>query len=160
MIFGISLYAFVHVLISLAAILSGFIVLIGLLMSERMSGWTLVFLFFTAATNVTGFGFPIKELTPALILGVLSSAVLLLALVARYRFHLHGAWRPVYVIAAVAALYFNVFVLIVQAFLKIPALHALAPAGSEPPFAIAQGAALLLFIVTGILAVMRFRPAA
>jgi hypothetical protein len=160
MIFGLSLYTFVHVLISLAAILSGVIVLIGLWMSERMSGWTIVFLVFTAATNLTGFGFPIKGLTPGLILGALSSVVLLLALLARYRFHMRGAWRPVYVISAVSVLYFNVFVLIAQSFLKVPALHALAPTGSEPPFGIAQGAGLLLFVAGGILAVMRFRPAA
>ena len=137
MIFGMTTFTFVHVLISLAAIGTGLIVLIGL---------------FTAATNVTGFLFTIKGLTPALILGLLSSAILLLAVAARYSFHLRGAWRPIYVISAVSVLYFNVFVLIVQSFQKLPALHGVSPN-------IAQGTALVLFILSGAVAVMRFRPA-
>ncbi len=152
MIFGMTAFTFVHVLISLVAIASGLIVLIGLLGANRMNAMTAVFLLFTAATNLTGFLFPIKGLTPALILGLLSSAVLLLAIAARYGFHLRGAWRPVYVISAVSVLYFNVFVLIVQSFQKLAALHGMSPN-------IAQGVALVLFIVSGGLAVMRFRPA-
>jgi hypothetical protein len=152
MIFGMTTFTFVHVLISLVAIATGLIVLIGLLTANRMSTMTAVFLVFTAATNLTGFLFPIKTLTPALILGLLSTLVLLLAIAARYSFHLRGAWRPVYVISAVTVLYFNVFVLIVQSFQKLPALHGVSPN-------IAQGAALGLFIVSGVAAVIRFRPA-
>jgi len=151
MIFGMTAFTFVHVLISLVAIATGLIVLIGLLTANRMNAMTAVFLVFTAATNLTGFLFPIKTLTPALILGLLSSAVLLLAIAARYGFHLRGAWRPVYVIAAVSVVYFNVFVLLVQSFQKLAALHGVSPN-------IAQGAALVLFIVSGAAAVMRFRP--
>jgi hypothetical protein len=151
MILGMTTFTFIHVLISLVAIVTGFIVLIGLLTDKAMGTLTAVFLFFTALTNVTGFFFPIKGLTPALILGLISTVVLLLAVAARYSFHLRGGWRPTYVIAAVSVLYFNVFVLIVQSFQKLPALHGVSPN-------IAQGAALILFLVSGSLAVMRFRP--
>jgi hypothetical protein len=152
MIFGMTIFTFVHVLISLVAITTGVVVLIGLLTANRMNAMTVVFLLFTAATNVTGFLFPFKGLTPALILGILSSVVLLLAVAARYGFHLRGGWRPVYVISAVTVLYFNVFVLIVQSFQKLALLHGISPS-------IAQGTALVLFILSGAVAVMRFRPA-
>ena len=148
----------VHVAISLIAILSGFVVLWGMIRNRRMDKRTLVFLAFTAATNLTGFVFfPITVLTPALILGVVSSVVLLICILARYVFAMRGVWRPVYVVTAVIVLWFNVFVLNVQSFKKIAALHALLPAGSEP-FAIGQGIVLIAFIVTGLMAVMRFRP--
>ena len=75
-------------------------------------------------------------------------------------FRLAGPWRWIYIVGAVLALYLNVFVLVVQAFGKLPPLHRLAPTGSEPPFAIAQGLTLVLFIVLGTLAFRRFRPAA
>ena len=109
-------------------------------------------------TSVTGFGFPFHGVTPAIIVGVLSLIVLALAIAARYTFHLAGAWRWIFVVCAVVALYFNCFVLVVQSFLHIPALHVLAPHGSEPPFAIVQGIVLLLFLWGGILAVKRFHP--
>ena len=148
--FGLPLFTAIHVLISLVAIVTGFVVLIGLLTDKAMGTLTAVFLLFTALTNVTGFLFPIKGLTPALILGLISTLVLLLAVAARYVFYLRSGWRPTYVISAVSVLYFNVFVLIVQSFQKLPALHGVSPN-------IAQGAALVLFIVTGGLAVMRFQ---
>jgi hypothetical protein len=151
-------FTLVHVVLSLIGILSGLVVLCGLFSANRMNGWTMIFLVTTVATSVTGFGFPFHGVTPAIILGILSLVVLLAAIVARYVFHLAGSWRWIYVVGSVIALYFNVFVLAVQAFLKIPALHALAPTGSEPPFAIAQGIVLLLFIVAGTLAVKRFHP--
>ena len=160
MVFGMTTYTFVHVLISLAGIVSGFVVLYGLLSANRMNGWTLFFLATTVATSVTGFGFAFHGVTPAIILGVVSLIVLAVAIAARYVFRLNGAWSGIYAGAAVAALYFNVFVLVVQSFLKVPALHALAPKGSEPPFAIAQGAVLVAFLVLGFLAVKRFRAGA
>ena len=150
---------FVHVLISLIAIVTGLIVLFGMLNNNRMDSMTLVFLLFTAGTSITGFGFPIHGQTSALILGVMSIAVLAPTFAARYAFGMRGAWRWIYVLGAVIALYFNCFVLVVQSFLKVPALKALAPTGSEPPFAIVQGLVLLAFFVTGYLAVKRFRPA-
>jgi hypothetical protein len=151
-------FTIVHVVLSLIGIVSGLVVLCGLLTANRMNGWTMLFLVTTVATSVTGFGFPFHGVTPAIILGILSLIVLLAAIVARYVFHLAGSWRWIYVVGSVLALYFNVFVLVVQAFLKIPALHALAPKGSERPFAIAQGIVLVLFILAGSLTVRRFRP--
>ena len=153
-------FTLVHVVLSLIGIVTGLVVLYGLLTANRMDGWTLVFLFTTVATSVTGFFFPFKGVTPAIILGILSLVVVAAAITARYAFHLAGSWRWIYVVGSVVALYFNVFVLVVQAFLKIPALHTLAPKGSEPPFAIAQGIVLVFFILTGILSVKRFYPVA
>ena len=153
-------FTLVHVVLSLIGIVTGLVVLYGLLTANRMDGWTLVFLFTTVATSVTGFFFPFKGVTPAIILGILSLVVVAAAITARYAFHLAGSWRWIYVVGSVVALYFNVFVLVVQAFLKIPALHTLAPKGSEPPFAIAQGIVLVFFILMGILSVKRFYPVA
>lgn len=149
-----------HVAISLLAIGSGFVALAGLISGKRLDGRTAFFLATTVATSVTGFLFPITRLTPGLVLGAISLVVLALAIYARYAGHLAGIWRPVYVVTAVVAVYLNVFVLIVQSFQKVPALHALAPTGSEPPFAIAQGLALVAFIGLGVLAVRRFREQA
>lgn len=151
-------FTLVHVILSLIGILSGLVVLYGLLTANRMNGWTMLFLVTTVATSVTGFGFPFHGITPAIIVGILSLIFLLASIMARYVFHLAGSWRWIYVVSSVVALYFNVFVLVAQAFMKIPALHALAPKGSEPPFAIAQGIVLLLFVVAGILSVKRFHP--
>lgn len=153
-------FTLVHVVLSLIGILSGLVVLYGLLAANRVNGWTLLFLVTTVATSVTGFGFPFHGVTPAIILGVLSLIVLTAAIAARYVFHLAGSWRWIYAVGSVVALYFNVFVLVVQAFPKIPALHALAPKGSEPPFAIAQGIVLVLFILAAIMSVKRFHPVA
>jgi hypothetical protein len=154
---GLEIFTLVHVLISLAGIFSGFVVLFGLLTGKRLDGWTAVFLATTVATSVTGFFFPFHGFTPAIGLGIISLVVLALAIYARHARHLAGAWRRVYVISAVAALYFNVFVAVVQAFQKVPALHALAPTQTEPAFKIAQLAVLALFVVLAIAAAIRFR---
>ena len=151
-------FTLVHVLISLVGIGSGLVVAFGLLTSKRLDGWTLLFLGATLATSVTGFFFPFHGFTPAIGVGILSVMLLTAAIVARYIFRLQGFWRWLYIVSAVTALYFNVFVLIVQSFHKIGALKALAPTQSEPPFVIAQGAALLIFLVIGALTVRRFRP--
>jgi hypothetical protein len=160
MIFGMTPYTLVHVVISLVGIGSGIVVVLGMLGGRRLDGWTALFLLTTVATSVTGFGFPFDHLLPSHIVGIISLAVLAIAIVGRYVFHLAGAWRWVYVVAAVIAFYLNVFVLIVQTFLKVPAVHALAPTQAEPPFAIVQGAVLVLFVVLGIAAAIRFRPVA
>ena len=162
MILGMSLSTFttVHVVISLAGILSGLVVVAGLLGNRRMDGWTALFLATTVATSVTGFFFPFHGLDPADYVGILSLLVLLLAILARYPQHLRGGWRKVYVITAVIALYFNCFVAVVQSFQKIPALHTFAPKGNEPPFAAAQLVLLVLFVVLGVMAARRFRPTA
>jgi hypothetical protein len=160
MVFGMSLatYTLIHVIISLIGIGSGLIVLFGMFSSKRLDGMTALFLATTALTSLTGFGFPFEHVTPGIILGILSLLVLALAIPARYSFRMAGKWRMIYVVTAVIALYFNCFVLIAQSFLKIPALHALAPKGNEPPFAIAEGILLVLFIVAGVLAVKKFHP--
>jgi hypothetical protein len=160
MIIGLSIenFTLLHVIISLIAIASGLIVLFGMLGSKRLAGWTALFLLTTILTSVTGFLFPIKGFTPALVVGVISLLVLLIAVIALYAKHLAGTWRWIYVATAVTALWFNVFVLIVQGFLKVPSLHALAPNGNEPAFLIAQIAALVFFVVFGLIAVFRFRP--
>ena len=159
MIFGMPPYTFFHVLISLVGIVSGFVVLFfGLLASRRLPGWTALFLATTILTSVTGFGFPFDHFLPSHVVGTVSLVVLAVALLALYRFKLAGGWRRVYVIAAVVSLYLNFFVLVVQGFLKVPALHDLAPQQNEPPFVAAQGAALAFFIVAGALAIRRFHP--
>jgi hypothetical protein len=145
-----------HVLISLVGIASGLIVLLGLLTSRRFDSWTALFLITTVATSVTGFLFPIHGFTPGLAVGALSLIVLAICILARYKYQMAGPWRRTYVITATIALYFNVFVLVAQLFQKVPALHALAPTQSEPPFAIAQLTVMIVFIVLGTLAVKKF----
>jgi hypothetical protein len=160
MILGMSLPAFtlLHVIITLVAIGSGLIVVGGMFASHTLPATTALFLATTILTSVTGFLFPINGFTPALGVGILSCVILATALVAYYLKHLTGAWRWIYVITAIAALYFNVFVLVVQSFMKVAALNALAPTQSEPPFAIAQVAVLVIFVLIGITAAVRFRP--
>jgi len=167
MVLGLSLQAFtlLHVIISLIAIASGVVAVIGMLNSHRMPGWTGLFLGTTVLTSVTGFLFPIHGFTPALGVGTISLAILVGALVALYARRLDGSWRWIYVVTAVAALWFNVFVLIVQSFQKLTLLNPRAPEVG-PPFAepqntqfmIAQGVALIVTIVLGAVAVRRFRP--
>ena len=153
-------YTLMHVLISLVGIVAGFIVVFGLFGSKRLNGWTALFLATTVATSVTGFGFPVAHLMPSHIIGIISLVVLTIAILARYTFRLAGAWRWVYVVGAVLAFYLNFFVLIVQLFRKVPALEALAPTQTEPPFVVAQVAALVMFIVLGVAGVIRFHPEA
>jgi hypothetical protein len=145
MFLGMSLQTFtlIHVLISLVAIGSGIIMMYGLLTSRRFDNWTAVFLLTTALTSLTGFLFPFTAFTPAIKLGIISSVVLAVAIVTRYFLHL--AWRRTYAMAACLLLYFNVFVLVVQSFEKVPSLKGLAPTQKEPPFAIVQIAVLVLF---------------
>jgi len=157
-VFDLSTYTVAHVIISLIAIAAGFIVAYGMLGSNRLEGWTALFLFTTVLTSLTGFGFPFDHVLPSHVVGVLSLVALLIAILGYYLYRLAGAWRWIYVVAALVALWFNVFVLIVQAFQKISFLQPLAPTQSEPAFQIAQGAALVAFIVMGIFAVRKFHP--
>lgn len=158
MIFGMttSTFTFVHVLLSLAGIGSGLVVVLGLLTGKRLDGWTTLFLVTTVLTSVTGFLFPFHELLPSHKVGILSLVVLAVVILARYPFHLAGAWRRIYVVGAVIALYLNVFVAVVQAFLKVPALKQLAPTQKEQPFLAAQLVVLLVFAGLTILAAKRF----
>ena len=160
MILGMSLATFtlVHVVLSLIGIAAGLVVLVGMFRSQRFSGWTALFLATTVLTSVTGFFFPFERLLPSHIVGIISLVVLAVALWGLYVRHLEGAARWIYVLAAVLALYLNLFVAVVQAFLKLSFLKALAPTQAEPPFVIAQGVVLVLFVVLGILAARSFRP--
>lgn len=150
-------YTILHVAISLVAIFAGFVVMYGMLSKQQWDGWTKLFLASTVLTSLTGFFFPYHGFTPAIGTGIISMVVLAIAIFARYARKLAGAWRVVYMIGAVFALYLNVFVLVVQLFLKISWLHRIAPTQKEPPFMIAQLAVLVIFIILGILAVKRSR---
>ena len=160
MILGMSTanYTLIHVLISLVGIGSGLVVVFGFLRGKRLDGITAIFLTTTALTSITGFGFPFEHLLPSHIVGILSLAILALAIPARYVFHLGGSWRWIYVVGSATALYFNVFVLVVQSFLKVSALHALAPTQKELPFLIAQLTILLIFATVTVFATIRFHP--
>jgi hypothetical protein len=151
-------YTLLHVVISLIGIGSGLVVVFGMLGGKRLNGWTALFLVTMVATSVSGFGFPFDHLLPSHKVGIISLVLLAIAIPARYGLHLAGAWRWIYVITAVMALYLNVFVLVVQLFEKVPALKALAPTQSEPPFLAAQILVLVVFAVLCILAVKRFHP--
>ena len=159
-LFASTEFVIFHTALSLIAILTGLVVVRGLIRNDATNGWTLWFWITTVGTTLTGFLFPFKEFTPAIGTGIVSTVVLVATIPARYSFHYAGPWRRVYVIGTVISLYLNCFVAVVQAFLKVPALHALAPEGKEPPFAVAQLIVLLLTVVSGYLAVRRFRPAA
>ena len=164
MVLGMSLATFtmVHVIISLIAIVAGFVVLSGLLGSNRMAGMTALFLLTTILTNATGFLFPFEKLLPSHIIALLSLVLLAIACLALYGMKLSGAWRWIYVVTALLSLYFNVFVLVIQSFLKIPALTALAPGNppAGPVFAVVQGVVLVFFVLVIIGAIRRFRPLA
>ncbi len=162
MILGLSTSSFtvVHVVVSLIGIFSGVIVLCGMFRSQRLHGWTALFLATTVLTSVTGFFFPFDHILPSHIVGIVSLVVLAIAILALYALHLAGPWRSIYVVSAMVALYLNVFVGVVQAFQKVPFLASLAPTQSEPPFLIAQSFVLLIFIALGSVAVRSFRPPA
>ncbi|WP_428666826.1 hypothetical protein [Reyranella sp.] len=160
MVLGMSLATFtlVHVVISLVGIASGLIVMWQLVRNRALGLSNTIFLVTTIATSVTGFLFPFNGVTPALAFGVISLVILAVALFALFAGNLIGRWRWIYVVTAAMALYLNVFVAVVQSFQKVGRLRALAPTQSEPPFALAQGAVLVLFVVIGIVAIRRFRP--
>ena len=154
----LQIYTIIHTLISLVAIFTGLVVLFGMVGAKRLDGWTRWFLITAVATTVTGFFFPFHGFTPAIGLGIISLPFLAITIFARYSKHLAGAWRWIYVIGAVICLYFNLFVLVVQLFEKVPALHAMAPTQTESPFKLTQLIVLTTFILLGIVAVIRFHP--
>ncbi len=162
MLLGLSLanFTILHVIISLVQLVSGIALVAGMLGSRIDTRWTLTYLLSAILTCVTGFMFPVTGFLPSHGVGILSLILLVLMIVALYGFKLHGAWRWVYAVSTVITVYFSAFVTVVQSFLKVPPLHALAPGGSEPPFAIAQGVLLVIFIVLGIMAFRSFRPLA
>jgi hypothetical protein len=160
MILGLTLvqFTYLHVFMSLIGIGAGIFIIFGLLTSRRLSILTSLFLITTIGTSLTGFLYPFKGMTPGIILGILSMIVLILAIVALYVCKLAGAWRATYVVSVCAAFYFNFFVLVAQAFDKVPALHTIAPSQKSPGFAITQLAVLLIFILLTARAVKKFHP--
>ena len=162
MILGMSLVTFtlVHVIISLIGIVAGLVVMFGMLGSNRKPGLTAIFLLTTILTSATGFLFPFTQLLPSHMVGILSLVLLAIACIALYAMKLSGAWRWIYVVTALLSLYFNVFVLVIQSFLKIPALTALAPGNppSGPVFGVVQGIVLVFFVIVIIGAMRRYRP--
>lgn len=157
---SLATFTLLHVAISLVGIATGLVALLGLIGGRSLERWTAVFLSTTVLTSLTGYAFPFHGVTPGHIVGAISLVVLAVALLARYRFGLSGSWRTVYVITSTVALYLNVFVGVVQAFQKVPALNAMAPTQSEPPFAVAQSLVLLTFALLGFQAARRFRSRA
>ena len=167
MILGMSLSTFVlvHTVISIVAIVAGFIVMFGMLKSTRPGGLTALFLLLTILTSATGFLIPplvSDKLLPSHIIGALSLVLLAIACIALYAMKLSGSWRWIYVLTALLSLYFNTFVLVIQSFLKIPQLHDLAPGNppAGPPFAVVQGLILVFFVAMIVGAWRRFRPVA
>lgn len=156
--FDLPMFTLIHVVISVLGIIAGLVVVGGLMAGARMGGWTVFFLATTILTSVTGFGFPFTQVLPSHVVGALSLVVLGVCLAARYLKHLEGGWRTTYVVTAVAALYLNVFVLVVQLFAKTPPLAQLAPTQQEAPFAVTQLLVLALFVWMGYAAVRGFRP--
>ena len=154
----LQIYTIIHTLISLVAILTGIVALFGMLSGRRLDGWTKWFLTTTVLTSVTGFFFPFHGFTPAIAVGIISLVMLAIAIFARYSRQMAGVWRWIYIVTAVIALYFNVFVLVVQAFLKIPTLHALAPTQTESPFKLTQLVVLIGSALLCIIALVRFHP--
>jgi hypothetical protein len=157
---SLATFTLLHVIISLVGIVAGILVMVGLLGSSQMPGMTAIFLLTTMLTSATGFLFPFTQLLPSHMVGILSLVLLAIACLALYVMKLSGPWRWIYVLTAIVSLYLNVFVLVIQGFLKVPFLHALAPSvpPSEPPFAVVQGLVLLFFALMIIGGIRRFRP--
>jgi hypothetical protein len=160
MFFASTTFTLIHVVLSLIGIVSGFVAVYALLQGKKLEGWTLTYFVTTVLTSVTGFLFPFTQFLPSHAFGIISLVVLTLALAGRYVFHFAGPWGWIYAAGVVLALYLNVFVLVVQVFQKIPALHALAPTQAEAPFAVAQLVVLIAFVAIGVAAVRKFRAAA
>ena len=158
---SLSAFTTLHVIITLIAIVAGLIVMFGMVNSTRPGTLTGIFLLFTILTSVTGFMFPFNGMTPGIAIGILSCILLAIACIALYGMHLAGAWRGIYVVTALVSLYLNVFVLVIQSFLKIPPLHELAPGNppAGPAFAVVQGVVLVFFVVMIVRVWRRFHPA-
>jgi hypothetical protein len=144
-------FTFVHVALSLIGIVTGAIVLAGMLSRQSKDQWTSWFLWTTLATSVTGFLFPFHGFLPSHGIGILSLIALAVAIPARPASHK----RRTYAISAVAALYLNVFVLIAQIFQKTPFLRELPPDQGQVAFGATQAVVLVAFIGLGIRAAAR-----
>lgn len=175
MIIGLSVPTFtvLHVVISLIAIASGLVVVFGLVGSHRLPKLTALFWIMTVLTTVTGFMFFLsptqaRMVTPAAATGIFATLFFVLGLIALYGKQLFGRWRWIYAVSATVSLYLNIFVLIVQSFQKLTIINptaTLTPPFSGPPFApptdfhfiVAQGAALVVAVILGVVTVLKFR---
>ena len=157
MIFDLLTFTLIHVVLSIVGIVAGLVVVGGLMAGVRFDAWTGVYFVTTVLTNVTGFGFPFATLLPSHVVGGVSLVVLAVGIAARYWKHLKGAWRSIFVVTTVFALYLNVFVLVAQLFQKVPAMIALAPTQTAPAFVVTHLIVLALFVVLGRAAVKGFR---
>jgi hypothetical protein len=155
---SIPAFTLLHTIISVIGLLSGLIVLGGMYGAQRLPGWTALFLLTTALTSITGFFFPNAKITPGQIFGAITLIAMVPTLIGLYGFHLRGAWRWIYTGGAVIVLYLNFFVLVAQLFAKVTVLQPLAPTQSEPPFLITEIVVLAIFVVLGILALVKFHP--
>jgi hypothetical protein len=155
---SVAAFTQVHVILSLAGIFDGLIVVIGMFRSKNLHGWNAAFLALTVLTSATGYFFPRDHILPSHIVGAISLVLLATAIYARYARRLAGSWRWIYVVCAVLALYLNISVAVIQAFLKVPSLTALAPTQSEPPFLAAQAVLMLIVIAAMVVAIRSFRP--
>lgn len=158
MIFDVTTMVGFHTVISLVALLAGAVVVLGMAGNADMPAVSALFLVTAVVTSVTGFLLPADRVLPSHIFGVVSLVALAAAIAARYAFSFRGGWRVTYALCVVLATWLDAFVAVFQTFLKVPSITALAPTQSEPPFAIAQGVTLLVFIVLAVLAARRFRP--
>jgi hypothetical protein len=156
--FDLETFTQTHTVTSLIALATGLIVVFGMLAGSRLNGLTAIYLLTSVATSAGGFGFPFDHFLPSHAISALSLVLLLVAILARYVFHFAGAWRWIYVVSTTLTVYFLVFVAVVQAFMKVPALRALAPTQSEPPFTYVQGGVLIVFIILIIVALRAFHP--
>ena len=155
---SLSTFTWIHTALSLVALIAGIFVVFGLIGGRRLDGWIALFLLTAVLTSVTGFGFPFDKFLPSHGVGIVSLVVLAISILAIYAFRVSGAWRWIFAVSAVIALYLDAFVAVAQAFLKIPALKALAPTQSEPPFLIAQAVLLVVFVLLAIVAALKFHP--
>ena len=153
----LNIFTLVHVILSLIGIGAGLVVMLGFLSGKPLGSANALFLWTTILTSVTGYFFPFHGFKPSYVVGAISLLFLALAVVALRAGQLAGAWRKTYVISAMIGLYLNVFVLIAQLFMKVPALKALAPTGTEPAFKFTQLTVLVIFFILTILSAVRFR---
>jgi hypothetical protein len=158
MILGLSTATFIqiHVALSLVAIGTGLIVAFGMLTARRLPVATAVFLSSTALTCLTGFLFPYHGMTPGIEIGLLSMVILLLAVVARYRRGMAGAWRHTYIVSTMIALYLNVLILVIQIFAHLTPLTARTPKQFGILFKLTELAVLVAFVVATHFALKRF----
>lgn len=157
MIFDLLTFTLIHVVVSIVGIVAGLVVVGGLMAGVRFDAWTGVYFVATVLTNITGFGFPFASLLPSHIVGGVSLVVLAVGIAARYWKQLKGAWRSIFIVTTVFALYLNVFVLFAQLFQKVPAMIALAPTQTAPAFVVTHLIIIALFVVLGRAAVKGFR---